>query len=382
MKEALVMKKVIVLGAGLVGKAIAIDLSKNHEVMSIDLNADNLGKLKSYPAIKTREMDLSLQDSIREAISGCDLVVGALPSTIGFQTLKTVIEAGKNIVDISFLPEEPFRLDELAKEKNVTAVVDCGVAPGMSNMILGYYNQKMKVEKFDCMVGGLPASPAWPYKYKAPFSPMDVLEEYTRPARIVENGSVVIKPALSELETVEFDKVGSLEAFNTDGLRTLLTTMKIPFMRERTLRYPGHAALMKILSETGFFRKEPINIRGQKITPIDVTSKLLFPKWKLAEDEEEFTVMRIEIEGVENGSKKEVSYNLLDRFDKDTGTSSMARTTGYTCTAVASLVLNGDYSRKGISPPEYLGEDEKCFRLVMQYLADRRIEYRQGNQDQ
>jgi lysine 6-dehydrogenase len=375
------MKKIIVLGAGLVGKAIAIDLSKSHEVTSIDLNANNLGKLKSYPAIKTREMDLSLQDSIREAISDCDLVIGALPSALGFPTLKTVIEAGKNIVDISFLSEDPFELDKLAKEKNVTAVVDCGVAPGMSNMILGYHNHEMKVERFDCMVGGLPANPDWPYRYKAPFSPMDVLEEYTRPARIVEGGNVVVKPALSELETVEFDQVGSLEAFNTDGLRTLLTTMKIPFMRERTLRYPGHAALMKILSETGFFRKETINIKGQKVAPIDMTSKLLFPKWKLAEDEEEFTVMRIEIEGLENGAKKKVVYNLLDRYDKATGTSSMARTTGYTCTATADLVLNGDYSREGISPPEYLGEDEKCFRMVIKYLAARGIEYKQVVQE-
>jgi lysine 6-dehydrogenase len=259
------MGKVIVLGAGLVGKAIAIDLSAQHDVISVDINADNLRKLKSHPAIRTTEMDLSSPESIREAISDYDLVIGALPSSMGFQTLKTVIEAGKNTVDISFLPEDPFQLDDLAKEKDVTAIVDCGVAPGMSNMILGYHNQKMKIERFDCMVGGLPANPEWPYKYKAPFSPMDVLEEYTRPARTIENGKVVVKPALSELESIEFDQVGSLEAFNTDGLRTLLTTMRIPFMRERTLRYPGHAALMKILNETGFFKKEPITIGGQKM---------------------------------------------------------------------------------------------------------------------
>lgn len=369
------MQKVIVLGAGLVGKAIAIDLAKNHDVTSVDLNADNLGRLKTHPSIKTMEMDLTQPNNIREAIFDCDLVIGALPSTLGFQTLKTVMEAGKNIVDISFLPEDPFQLDEPAKEKDVTAIVDCGVAPGMSNMILGYHNQKMEIEKFDCMVGGLPANPELPYKYKAPFSPIDVLEEYTRPARIIENGEVVVKPALSELELIEFDQVGSLEAFNTDGLRTLLITMKIPFMRERTLRYPGHAALMKILSETGFFKKEPINIKGQRIAPIDVTSKLLFRKWKLEEDEEEFTVMRIEIEGLENGAKRKIVYNLLDRYDQETQTSSMARTTGYTCTAVANLVLNGEYTRKGISPPEYVGAEEKCFWNVMEYLKARNIEY-------
>lgn len=375
------MKRVIVLGAGLVGKAIAIDLSATYDVTCVDIDTDNLKKLKSHPPIKTIEMDLSQPENIRKAISGGDLVIGALTSALGFQTLKTVIEAGKNIVDISFLPEDPFELDQLAKEKNVTAIVDCGVAPGMSNMILGYHNQKMKIERFDCMVGGLPAVPSWPYKYKAPFSPLDVLEEYTRPARIVENGEVVVKPALSELEVIEIAQVGSLEAFNTDGLRTLLTTMKIPFMRERTLRYPGHATLMKILSETGFFKKEPITIKGQKIAPIDVTSKLLFPKWKLAEDEEEFTVMRIEIIGSENGVTKTVVYNLLDRYDRNTQTSSMARTTGYTCTAVTNLVLNADYDRKGISPPEYVGEEDNCFRRVMEYLTARRVEYKHDIQD-
>lgn len=372
------MEKVIVLGAGLVGKAIAIDLSANYNITSVDISEDNLRKLKSHPAINTREMDLSRKENIREAISDYDLVIGALPSPMGFQTLKTVIESGKHIVDISFLPEDPFQLDELAKEKNVIAVVDCGVAPGMSNMILGYHSQKMKIERFDCMVGGLPANPELPYKYKAPFSPMDVLEEYTRPARIIESGEVVVKPALSELESIDFDQVGSLEAFNTDGLRTLLTTMKIPFMRERTLRYPGHATLMKILGETGFFKKEPINIKGQKIAPIDVTSKLLFRKWKLGEDEEEFTVMRIEIEGLENGAKKRTVYNLLDRYDRETQTSSMARTTGYTCTAVANLVLSGEYTKKGISPPEFVGAEEKCFRRIMEYLEARNIEYKQS----
>ena len=369
------MKKVIVLGAGLVGKAIAIDLSKNFQVTAADINAENLNKLQAHQSIEKMKIDLSNLDAVKEIISDYDLVVGALPSFLGYQTLEAVIESGKNIVDISFLSEDPFELDQLAKERNVIAVVDCGVAPGMSNMILGHHNHKMKVEKFDCMVGGLPVVRSWPYKYKAPFSPIDVLEEYTRPARIVENGNVVTKPALSELETVEFDRIGSLEAFNTDGLRTLLKTMKIPFMRERTLRYPGHAELMKILSETGFFNKEPINVNGQVIVPIELTAKLLFPKWKLKDGEEEFTVMRVEIEGMENAEKKRYVYSLFDQYDEETQTSSMARTTGYTCSAVVNLILNNEFTPKGISPPEFVGADERCFKNVMEYLKARYVEY-------
>ena len=369
------MKKVIVLGAGLVGKAIAIDLSKNFQVTAADINAENLNKLQAHQSIEEMKIDLSNLDAVKEIVSDYDLVVGALPSFLGYQTLEAVIESGKNIVDISFLSEDPFELDQLAKERNVIAVVDCGVAPGMSNMILGHHNHKMKVEKFDCMVGGLPVVRSWPYKYKAPFSPIDVLEEYTRPARIVENGNVVTKPALSELETVEFDRIGSLEAFNTDGLRTLLKTMKIPFMRERTLRYPGHAELMKVLDETGFFNKEPINVNGQVIVPIELTAKLLFPKWKLKDGEEEFTVMRVEIEGMENGEKKRYVYDLFDQYDKATQTSSMARTTGYTCSAVVNLILNNEFTPKGISPPEFVGADERCFKNVMEYLKARYVEY-------
>jgi saccharopine dehydrogenase-like NADP-dependent oxidoreductase len=151
--------------------------------------------------------------------------------------------------------------------------------------------------------------------------------------------------------------------------------MKIPFMRERTLRYPGHTELMKVLNETGFFNKEPIYVNDQKIAPIELTAKLLFHKWKLEDDEHEFTVMRIEMNGTENGKEKIIVYKLFDRYDEETGTSSMARTTGYTCTAVAKLVLNGEYIRKGISPPEFIGAEENSFKKVMEYLNERGIKY-------
>lgn len=369
------MNKIIVFGAGLIGKAIAMDLAQKHQVTAVDVNAQNLKKLVAHPSIRIKQTDLSNPKDIRAIISDYDLVIGALPSFMGFRTLKAVIEAGKNIVDISFLPEDPFELDDLAKKKNVTAVVDCGVAPGMSNMILGYHNSQMKVERFDCMVGGLPVTRTLPFEYKAPFSPIDVLEEYTRPARLIENSQLVVKPALSEPELVEFEQIGTLAAFNTDGLRSLLTTMKLPFMRERTLRYPGHAGLMRTLRESGFLNKEPIEIDGKKVRPIDLTARLLFPLWKLGENEEEFTVMRIEIEGTENGVKKKMVYNLLDRYDKETQTSSMARTTGYSCTAVANLILDGDFTRKGISPPEFVGAEEKCFERVMGYMGERKVKY-------
>lgn len=368
-------KKVIVLGAGLVGKAMAIDLAQNFDVTAVDINDEALKALEAH-AIKTAKIDFSNLQLLSSTIQPFDLVIGAVPGFMGLQTAKTVIEAGKNMVDISFFPEDPFLLDELAKKNNVTIVTDCGVAPGMGNIILSYHNARMKIHTYECLVGGLPVVREWPYEYKAVFSPIDVIEEYIRPARYVQNGAVVIKEALSDPELVHFNGVGTLESWNSDGLRSLIKTMpNIPNMIEKTLRYPGCIEYLRVLRETGFFSYEEMEVKGVKIRPIDVTAKLLFPKWKLKPGEEEFTVMRIRMEGTENGLPKTYEYNLLDKTDKSTNTLSMARTTGYTCTAAAHLVADGKFNRKGICPPEYLGENENNFNYIKQYLQERGVVY-------
>ncbi|MFA6569876.1 MAG: saccharopine dehydrogenase C-terminal domain-containing protein [Bacteroidota bacterium] len=366
------MKKIIVLGAGMVGRAMAIDLSSNYIVTSVDLNKDNLDMLKRKK-IKTICADLSSAEVIANLVKDNDFVVGAVPGFMGFETLRNVIKSGKDVVDISFFPEDAFELDRLAKKHKVTAVVDCGVAPGMSNLILGYHNKRMKVENFEFIVGGLPLIRVYPFQYKAPFSPVDVIEEYTRPARFMENGKIVVKPALSEPENYNFTEVGTLVGFNTDGLRTLLKTMKIPNMKEKTLRYPGYLELIKLIKDCGFFDTNEIEINGTKIRPIDFSSKILFPQWKLGEFEEEFTAMRILIEGTEKGKEKTYVYSLFDIYDSETETSSMARTTGYSATAVVNLILTDKFRRNGVNPPEYIGESEVCFNFIMNYLKKRKI---------
>jgi len=369
------MKKIVVLGAGQVGRTIAADLCKDYSVSSVDASAENLHILAEKFPVTTQKADLSDESEIERVIADADLVIGAVPGFMGFNMVKTVIGKGKNIVDISFFNEDIFLLDSLAKKNNVVAVMDCGVAPGMDNIILGYHDKQMNVESFECLVGGLPVVRTYPYEYKAPFSPIDVIAEYTHPARFVKDGELVTRPALSDPELLEFDQVGTLEAFNTDGLRSLIKTMKIPDMIERTLRYPGHIAYMKVLRETGFFSDEIIEVNGQKIRPIDLTSKLLFPKWKLGKGEEEFTIMRVTVRGKQNKQDKQVIYNLFDRYDKSSDNTSMSRTTGFTCTAVARLVIEKWYDRVGISPPEFVGAEEKCFRYVLNYLAERNVKY-------
>jgi lysine 6-dehydrogenase len=368
-------KKIIVLGAGLVGKAMAIDLAKTFNVTAVDINEEALKEIEHH-GINTTRVDFSNLELLASTLQPFDLVIGAVPGFMGLQTAKTVIEAGKNMVDISFFPEDPFLLDDLAKKHNVTIVTDCGVAPGMGNIILGYHNKHMNIHSYECLVGGLPVVREWPYEYKAVFSPIDVIEEYVRPARYVQNGTMVIKEALSDPELIHFDGVGTLESWNSDGLRSLIKTMpNIPNMIEKTLRYPGCIEYLRVLRETGYFSYEEIDVKGVKIRPIDVTAKLLFPKWKLKPGEEEFTVMRIRMDGNENGSPKTYEYTLLDRTDKTTQTLSMARTTGYTCTAVAHLVADGKFSTKGICPPEYLGEDEDNFNFIVAYLKARGVVY-------
>ena len=368
-------KKVIVLGAGLVGKAIAADLAATYDVTSADKSEKALAALSGYP-INTVKADLGDQQVLKKLLEPFDLVVGAVPGFMGFQTAHAVIEAGKNMVDISFFAEDPFQLHDLALANNVTIVTDCGVAPGMGNIILGYHNSTMNVSDYECLVGGLPVVREWPYEYKAVFSPIDVIEEYTRPARFVLNGALVVREALSDPELVTFEKVGTLESWNSDGLRTLIRTMPhIPNMIEKTLRYPGCLEHLRALRDTGFFSHETIEVNGMHIRPIDVTARLLFPKWELKPGEEEFTVMRIRITGDEQGQKKTYEYTLFDKTDTKTNILSMARTTGYTCTAVANLLLEGKFTQKGIVPPEYLGAEAQHFNDILQYLADRHVNY-------
>lgn len=367
------VKKIIILGAGLVGKAIAIDLSKKFDVTSVDFNQANLDKLKPYTNINLLKEDLSIKGKISEVVKNYDFVVGALPGWMGYDSVKQTILAGKNMVDISFFPEDSFELDELAKKNNLTIITDCGVAPGMGNIILGNYNKKLKIDNYECYVGGLPIKREWPYEYKAVFSPIDVIEEYTRPARYVQNNEIIVREALSEPEHLEFAEVGTLEAWNSDGLRSLIKTMSnIPNMIEKTLRYPGCIEYLRGLRETGFFSYDEVEVDGKKIKPIDLTAKLLFPKWELKEGEEEFTIMRIVIEG----EGKRFTYNLFDKYDKETKTTSMTRTTGYTCTAAVCLMLENGFERIGINPPEYIGEKEDDFNFIINYLQNRNVIYK------
>ena len=369
-------KKVTVLGAGLVGSAIIKDLAQDPglHVTAVDMSQTALDHLAAAAPITTRQANLRTAGTIAAAVRDADLVVLAVPGFMGFDALRQVIEAGKSVVDISFFPEDAFELDELAKARGVTAVVDCGVAPGLCNVIAGYVASRLdQVDRYLCYVGGLPKERRWPYEYKVVFSPVDVIEEYTRPARFVEHGHAIVRPALSDVERIDLPGAGTLEAFNTDGLRSLMRTIPAPNMKEKTLRYPGHANLMAVFRDSGFFDPTPVTVDGQPVRPLSLTAKLLFDQWKLQEGEEDFTVMRVVVAGQREGSPVTHTYDLFDVYDQPTRTTSMARTTGYTCAIVARQVLSGLFTQTGICPPEWVGRTPGCYPHLLTELARRNI---------
>jgi lysine 6-dehydrogenase len=372
--------KIIVLGAGLVGGPMAIDLSKEprFNVTLADHNPAALAETGSGFPIHTLERDLSDPSVIRELVKDYDIVVNALPGFMGFSTFQAVVEAGKDIVDIAFFIEDPFRVDAIAKKNNITALMDCGVAPGMCNILIGYADHLLdETEEVLYVVGGLPEIREWPYEYKAVFSPVDVIEEYTRPARYIDNGVPVTRPALSDPELMDFPGIGTLEAFNTDGLRSLAFTVKARNMKEKTLRYPGHIAKMALLRETGFFSQEPVTVGGHEIRPIDLTARLLFPMWKLKPGEVDITVMRVIVKGKKGSKTLRYTWDLFDKYDPVTRIHSMARTTGYTATVAVRMIAEGLYSRKGVSVPEFIGKEPACVNYMLEGLKERGVIYRE-----
>ncbi|MCX7552399.1 saccharopine dehydrogenase NADP-binding domain-containing protein [Marinicella sp. S1101] len=355
------MKKVLVLGGGRIGAAIAKNLSADHAVTLADLSIDHLDYLHSDCQLVAA--DACDDESLKNLVQPFDVVVGALPSLLGFDRLKALIELNKMIVDISFFAEDALALNELAKTNGVTALVDFGLAPGISNLYAGHFVQQFdQVDAFACKVGGVPVERLKPFEYKAPFAPLDVIEEYTRPARMRREGKEIILPAMSEIESLYFKGVGHMEAFNTDGLRSLLQTVNIPTMAEKTVRYNGHATLIQQLIDAGFFKPEHR----------DATAKVLLEQWQFDENEPDLTVMEISASGVKNGKPHAETYQLIDHYDQQNNVSSMARTTGYTCAAGVRLALNNELP-KGVLPPEIIGQNPSWFAHIMSELATHNI---------
>jgi lysine 6-dehydrogenase len=374
------MKQTAILGGGMVGAVMALDLAleTDRRVVLFDLDQEKLDFAQGQnSALHVAQADLSCPDTVRRIASEADMVLGALPSRFGHAALKAVIETGTPYCDISFMPEDAWLLDEMARQSGSVAVVDCGVAPGMSNLLAGVAaNRLSPCRSIVIRVGGLPIARDLPWQYKAGFSPYDVIEEYLRPARIVEQGELVVRPALSEPVFVDFPETGTLEAFNTDGLRSLTETLEVPNMLEQTMRYPGHRDLIWAMRETGLLSDEPIEVNGCSVSPRDVTCRQLFAKWTYAPGEADLTVMRVEAEGDLNGVPTRLQWDLYDELDPSTNWTSMARTTAFPATIMARMIESGLVNTPGVHPPEMLAGDERVLDTMLQELAARGVRYR------
>ena len=360
------MATICQIGCGMIGKVMALDISERHDLHLSDLNQSSLYEIKTLdPTIKTKCFNFNNINVLKSFLEPADIVLVAVPGHLGYNLLKTIIGLKKNIVDISFSPENLLCLDKIAKNNDVTVVFDAGLAPGIPNFLLGNISMKENVKKFKYLVGGLPKNPIPPYNYKAPFSPLDVVEEYTRPARIMKNGRVIIKPALTDIEQIYYPKIGMLEGFNTDGLRSILSTMKhIPNMVEKTLRFPGHAQLID---------KE---IKSGKIRPGNQNSlERLFELWKLSPGELEFTVLDVIIET----ETKKHNYFLYDETNLKENITSMARTTGYTATAVIDILDHNVFIKKGAFSPEQVGSNMKVVTYLLNHLKAKNVNVKKIN---
>jgi saccharopine dehydrogenase-like NADP-dependent oxidoreductase len=371
---------VLVLGSGNIGSTAAWDMAKNMSSSDIVI-ADKDARIAKDVADRIGEsnvswvqLDAANRGQLLRTLKDCDLAMGLLPGNLGYGLMKACIEARKDLVDVSYMAENPFRLHQAACSAGITIVPDCGLAPGISNLIVGHAFQNLdKTQVVHVMVGGLPEKPIPPLGYIVTWSPESLIDEYTRKAIIVKQGRRVQIEALSGIEDIEFPGVGKLEAFFTDGLRTLLYTMDgVQDMWEKTLRYPGHAEKIKLLEAMGLFKEEKIKVEGVEVSPRKLTVKLLEQTLRKPELRD-FVALKVEVCGVKNGERIGYTYHMLDNCDRKRGITAMARTTAYPMSIAAQLILGGAIKEKGVVPPERLGVEDRIFTMFWDGLKKRGI---------
>lgn len=372
--------KIIILGCGNIGSVIASDLADCLPSAEILIADKKLSRAREVASATKRAnisgvgLDARSHRELVTALEKCDLTVGALPGDVGYGSTEAAIDAGIDMVDVSYMPENPLKLNKKAEKADVTVVPDCGVAPGISNVLIGHSRSRLdKVDGIYVMVGGLPEKPIPPLDYTITWSSEGLIDEYTRTAKIVEKGELKNAEVLTGLEVIEFPGVGKLEAFYTDGLRTLIYTMKnVETMWEKTLRYPGHVAKIKLLKALGFFGKKPVRVEDISIQPWKLTAKLLETKLRRP-DIPDFLALKVQVHGKRGEEDTRFVYHILDRCDQKRGVSAMARTTAYPASILAQLMVRGDIEVKGVVPLETLGAQEGLYQRIMAELEKHQI---------
>ncbi len=321
------------------------------------------------------ELDVSDRKNVVKALTDFDLAVGLTPGRVGYGAISAVIQAGVDMVDLSYMAENPLTLNDAALDAGICVIPDCGVAPGLSNLLVGRaVSQLDEVHEVSILVGGLPETPIPPLNYTVTWCVEDLIKGYVRDALIVKDGKMVKVEALDGLEDVEFPGVGRLEAFYTDGLRTLHQTIKgVRNMWEKTLRYPGHVEKIKVLRSLGFFSETPVSVGDVRVVPLDLASVLLGQKLSMP-GVKDILAMSVAVDGSANGKLTHYLFRLLDRYDEKQQITAMARTTAYTASIIIQLLAQGVIKERGIVPPEALGMNHAVFDAVMTELEKKGIQ--------
>lgn len=345
---------ILVIGAGGMGSVIAEDLSRNHDVTVIDRSRESLDKLQG---IRTFLGDPSDFPELKSA----ELAVTALPSEVARDVVENLLKHGVNVVDISFTDYDPFELDGMARSGNAVYVPHAGFAPGLSNILAGklYYGEKSR--DIEILVGGLQESPVPPMDYRPTFNASSVIDEYTRPARYLKDGRVLTADPLESIEKAVIGDLGTLETFYSDGLATILDTLKEATVIEKTLRYPGHLDKMKFLRDMGYFSDE----RFDGASPRDISNRIFR---NMVGDFPDLSILKVFSRDVPGKS-----FECVDHYDSSRKVTSMGRMTGYSASAVSQTVLDGYVTSPGVFATEWIGKDDGFFNAVLKYLGDRGI---------
>ena len=357
--------RMLVLGAGLQGSACAYDLLQNPEVKEVRLADLHLEHLPEFLApysgkrLLPTVLDVRDHDAVLALMRESDAVMSAIPYYFNLDLAKLAVEAGTNFCDLGGNTEIVFQqkqLNDKAAAKGKTIVPDCGLAPGMVNILSQYGIEQLdKVERVKIFVGGLPQHPEPPLNYQIVYSLEGVLDYYTTLSWVVRDGKRTQVKALSEIEKVEFPSpVGALEAFHTaGGLSTMAWRYegKIPTMEYKTLRYPGHAHIMEAIRELGLLELTPVEVKGLKVIPRDATVAAMGPKLTKPNGRD-LVALRVTVEGTKAGKAKKVGWELICYYDEARKISAMMQTTGYSLSITGQMQAKGEIKPAGVHTPD------------------------------
>jgi len=367
--------KIVILGAGQQGRIAARDLVRGgFQVTVLDQDPRNLKLAQQTAGAAARRFDVRDEHRLVAYLKDFDAVLGALPAALGFYGMRCAVKAGVDMVDMSYLPENPFRLDRQARAKRIRIIPDAGYAPGLSNILCAEGRRALKkIDHLRILVGGIPQRPKPPFNYRITWSPADLLAEYTRPARIWQNFRTVVRPALDGIEEFKVRGIGRLECFYTDGLRTLLTTFRdVRDMEEKTIRYPGHARFFKTLIDAGFLSRAPVDVAGRAVAPYDLTLSYLTSVLGRG-DIRDLSILIIEL----RNRRQSRRYVCIDRYDAKDQITSMARMTAFSAAVIVRVLKR--YPGYGVIPPEYLGKEERLCSFIKSEMRKRGIVIKVSN---